>query len=131
MLEEGDRLTQLSIEKERLEMELNIIEDYESKGIEFDEERKLEVEESLEEINLESNSITETLDVLEQSLEFVQSKINQASTEVKTFDMDSIQPPMFKGLNSVEMARATLRTFFMVMLDLNVYKRDLEGKCIE
>lgn len=131
MLEEGDRLTQLSIEKERLEMELNIIEDYESKGIEFDEERKLEVEESLEEVNLESNSITETLDVLEQSLEFVQSKINQASTEVKTFDMDSIQPPMFKGLNSVEMARATLRTFFMVMLDLNVYKRDLEGKCIE
>ena len=38
---------------------------------------------------------------------------------------------MFKGLNSVEMARATLRTFFMVLLDLNVYKRDLETKCIE
>lgn len=29
------------------------------------------------------------------------------------------------------MARATLRTFFMVLLDLNVYKRDLETKCIE
>jgi hypothetical protein len=38
---------------------------------------------------------------------------------------------MFKGLNSVEMARATLRTFFMVLLDLNVYKRDLETKCLE
>lgn len=45
--------------------------------------------------------------------------------------MDSIQPPRFKGLNSVEMARATLRTFFMVLLDLNVYKRDLETKLIE
>lgn len=45
--------------------------------------------------------------------------------------MDSIQPPRFRGLSSVENARATLRTFFMVMLDLNVYKRDLENKCIE
>ena len=44
MLEEGDRLTELSIEKERLEMELNIIEENESKGIEFDEARKLEIE---------------------------------------------------------------------------------------
>ena len=31
----------------------------------------------------------------------------------------------------MENARATLRTFFMVLLDLNVYKRDLEQKCIE
>lgn len=31
----------------------------------------------------------------------------------------------------MEMARATLRTFFMVLLDLNVYKKDLEMKCIE
>ena len=50
---------------------------------------------------------------------------------MKSFDIDSIQPPRFKGLNSVEMARATLKTFFMVMLDLNVFKRDLETKCIE
>ena len=34
-------------------------------------------------------------------------------------------------MNSVEMARATLSTFFMVLLDLNVYKRELEQKCIE
>jgi hypothetical protein len=46
--------------------------------------------------------------------------------EVSSFDIDSIQPPRFKGLSNVENARATLRTFFGVMLDLNVYKRDLE-----
>ena len=29
------------------------------------------------------------------------------------------------------MARATLKTFFAVMLDLNVWKRDLEKQCVE
>ena len=45
--------------------------------------------------------------------------------------MDSIEAPRFKGLESVDVAKATLRTFFMVLLDLNIYKRDLETKCIE
>lgn len=45
--------------------------------------------------------------------------------------MESIAPPKFKGLNNVETARATLKTFFMVLLDLNVYKKDLENKLID
>ena len=85
----------------------------------------------LEDIATESNSITQTLDTLDEHLEFISSKINKLREEINSFDMDSIKPPRFKGLTSVEMARATLRTFFMVLLDLNVYKRDLETKCIE
>lgn len=42
-----------------------------------------------------------------------------------------MQAPRFKGLNNVDNARATLKTFFMVLLDLNVYKKDLENKLIE
>ena len=45
--------------------------------------------------------------------------------------MDSVQAPRFKGLNNVDNARATLKTFFMVLLYLNVYKKDLENKLIE
>lgn len=45
--------------------------------------------------------------------------------------MNAIDPPKFKGLNNVETAKATLKTFFMVLLDLNVYKKDLENKLIE
>ena len=45
--------------------------------------------------------------------------------------MDAVQPPRFKGLNNVDNARATLKTFFMVLLDLNVQKRDLENTLIE
>lgn len=71
------------------------------------------------------------LDTLDEHLEYVRVKCNQLTEQIQSFDMDSVQAPRFKGLNSVEAAKATLRTFFMVLLDLNVYKRDLEAKCIE
>ena len=37
----------------------------------------------------------------------------------------------FNALETVDSARETLKTFFQVVLDLNIYKRDLETKCIE
>lgn len=37
----------------------------------------------------------------------------------------------FNALDSIESAKATLKTFFQVVLDMNIYKRDLEQKCIE
>jgi Leucine-rich repeat (LRR) protein len=131
MFSEGDRLTELSIQQERLEFEqLAILEARES-GEEYDEARDLEIEVELEDIATESSSITQTLDTLEEHLNFVNNKINKLKEEIASFDMDSIQAPRFKGLSSVEMARKTLRTFFMVLLDLNVYKRELETKLIE
>ena len=71
MLEEGDRLTELSVLKERLELELQVIEDAEQNGEDFDEAKKIEIEAELDDLNLESNSITQTLDILEQNLEFI------------------------------------------------------------
>ena len=65
MLEEGDRLTELSVLKERLELELQVIEDAEQNGEDFDEAKKIEIEAELDDLNLESNSITQTLDILE------------------------------------------------------------------
>lgn len=62
---------------------------------------------------------------------YVQAKVTKLTDEIQAWDPESIKPPRFRGLNSVEMARATLKTFFMVLLDLNVYKKDLETKCIE
>lgn len=80
---------------------------------------------------LESDSITATLDVLEEHLDHVETKIASIESEIKAFNMESVQPPRFKGLNNVDNARATLKTFFSVLLDLNVYKKDLENKMIE
>lgn len=126
MLSEGDRLTEISVQKERLELERDqLLED------QSDEARLLEIEAELEEIVIESDSITSTLDTLDEHQQYLLNKVNKLTEEVNSIDMDSIQPPRFRGLSSVENARATLRTFFMVLLDLNVYKRDIENKCIE
>ena len=100
-------------------------------GGEFDEARQLEIEAELEDVVLESDSITATLDVLEEHLDHVETKVGQIEAEIKAFDINSVQAPRFKGLNNVENAKATLKTFFMVLLDLNVYKKDLENKLIE
>lgn len=126
MLSEGDRLTELCVQKERLELERDqLLED------QSDEARLLEIEAELEDVIIESDSITSTLDTLDEHQQYLIVKVNKLTEEVNSIDMESIQPPRFRGLSSVENARATLRTFFMVLLDLNVYKRDLENKCIE
>ena len=131
MLTEGDRLTELILQKERLESELNAIHVCMEEGIEYDEVRKLEIEGELEDVVLESDSITQTLDTIDEHLDYVSNQIANLNTQIKAFDMDAIQPPRFKGLTNVDMARQTLRTFFMVLLDVNVYKKELEAKCIE
>lgn len=61
----------------------------------------------------------------------METKINELTTEINSFDMDSVRPPRFTGLTSVDVAKATLQTFFLVMLDMNVYKKELEGKCLD
>lgn len=128
MLEEGDRMTELLFMKEKLTMEKEDIEEAEG---EKDEGRILEIDDNLKDVALEISSITETLDMLEETLEFVQSKINQVTEEINAFDIESIQPLSFNALDSIDSAKATLKTFFQVVLDLNIYKRDLEQKCIE
>ena len=80
---------------------------------------------------MEIVALTGTLDDLEETLEFIQSKINQISEEIEGFDYDSVTPLSFHALQSIESAKLTLQTFFQVVLDLNIYKRDLEQKCIE
>lgn len=129
MLEEGDKMTELLVMKEKLEFEKEMIEC--KPEDQRDEGRVLEIEENLKDIALEIESITQTLDMLEDTLEFVQDKIYQVTEEIESFDMESVTPLQFNALDSIESARITLKTFFQLFLDLNVYKRDLEQKCIE
>jgi CII-binding regulator of phage lambda lysogenization HflD len=129
MLEEGDRLTEALIEKEKLEFEKEELEALAKE--ERDEGRLLEIEDNLKDLVMAVTSITETLDMLQETLEFVQSKLNQVTEELEAFDVDSISPLSFNALESIDSAKATLKTFFQVVLDLNIYKRDLEAKCLE
>jgi seryl-tRNA synthetase len=126
MLEEGDKMTDLLIAKEKLEFEK---EELEAAG--KDEGRVLEIDESLKDIGLEIQSITDTLDYLEEALELVQDKVYQITEEIEGFDLESVTPLSFNALDNVESAKITLKTFFQIVLELNIYKRDLEQKCIE
>jgi hypothetical protein len=54
MLEEGDRMTELLIEKEKLEFEKEELEADDSK----DEGRIIEIDENLKDMSMEINSIT-------------------------------------------------------------------------
>jgi uncharacterized coiled-coil protein SlyX len=76
-------------------------------------------------------NITDALESLDETLNFVSKKINTLTEEVTALDIDNIAPLKFSGLQSVDAARVTLQTFFGVLLDINVYKRDLEMKCID
>lgn len=59
-------------------------------GEEYDEARDLEIEVELEDIATESDSITATLDNLEEHMAFVSEKINKLREEIASFDQDSI-----------------------------------------
>ena len=68
---------------------------------------------------------------MEDSYNFHLKKLNDLNEEAIALDATNIEPIKFSGLQSVDAARVTLQTFFSVMLDLNIYKRDLEAKCID
>ena len=75
--------------------------------------------------------MTDNLDSMDETLAYKNRKINDLCEEIAANDLEQIEPLKFGGLKSVEAAKVTLQTFFGVLLDLNVYKRDLEQKCIE
>ena len=127
MIDFGERLTDLMLLKERKEVEKVQLE----AEAEVDEGKLLELEEELDQILLEMNQITESLDSLDDTIDHINKKINVLCEEIAAVDADNIEPLKFSGLKSIDAARVTLQTFFGVLLDLNIYKRDLEQKCIE
>jgi peptidoglycan hydrolase CwlO-like protein len=58
----------------------------------------LEIGDKCKEADMEITALTGTLDDLEETLEFIQSKINQISEEIENFDYDSITPLSFHAL---------------------------------
>lgn len=80
---------------------------------------------------MQIQNCNDSLESLEDSYKFHLGKLNVLNEEAIALDPSNIEPIKFSGLQSVDAARVTLQTFFSVMLDLNIYKRDLEAKCIE
>lgn len=55
-----------------------------------DEARLLEIEAELEDIVIESDSITATLDTLEEHQQYLLSKVTKLTEEINAIDLESI-----------------------------------------
>lgn len=131
MFNEGDKLDRLMLEKDRKELEKQNLELIAEQAEVPDEGPILELEELIYQLTMEIQNVNETLESLEETHKFHSDKLNLLNEEAIALDCDNIEPLKFSGLQSVDAARVTLQTFFSVMLDVNIYKRDLETKCIE
>jgi len=92
------------------------------------------LEQELDDIKASEFIIVETLESLDTTLDFLQQRVNKQVEKIHEIDFEQqkVDKPLeFKGLRTVETAKITLRTFFEFLLDLNVQKRDLEGKIEE
>lgn len=76
MLQEGDRFTELMMQKQRLEIEREQLIEEVEKGFEH-EVRLLEIDSELNDVVIESDSIDQTLDTLEEHYRYVSDKIQQ------------------------------------------------------
>ena len=119
MLQLDERLSAHMLQKERKNLE---------KLNEEDEGRKFELEDELDTIQSEILVITEMLDSLDTTLSYINRKISSNAEKLAQAELDSVNSLSFAGLRSVDTAKATLKTFFNVVLELNIYKRDLEEK---
>ena len=91
----------------------------------------MELEEKQYQLTIQLEQTTEGLDSMDETFNFLNNKINRITEEVIALDIDNIEPIRFSGLQSVDAARVTLQTFFGVLLDLNIYQKELEIKCID
>ena len=131
MFAEGDKLNAIILDKERKEIEKQQLEMVATESEDFDEGKIIEMEEEIYQLTLQVQNINDSLESFEDSYNFHLEKLNRLNEEAIALDANNIEPLKFTGLQSVDAARVTLQTFFSVMLDLNIYKRDLETKCIE
>lgn len=92
----------------------------------------IEMEDELEAITAGETMIIETLETLDTTLDFVNGRINKLYDSLQEVDIENTSKALeFKGLKNIEAARLTLKTFFDMVLDLNVYKTDIEEKISE
>ena len=69
----------------------------------------------------------DNLDNLEEKNEFIEAKITSIKTSIIEFNPEDIDELKFEEVQSLEGARACLSAFFAILLDVNVYKRQLES----
>lgn len=84
------------------------------------------LEDEIDSLQAAELMLLETLESLDSTLSYVNDRIKRLEEQIHQTDFEKKQPLQFRGLQSVEAAKITLKTFFDMVLDLNFYQRDLE-----
>jgi len=71
-------------------------------------------------------AIQDNLDNMEEKNDFIDGKISGIKTAIIEFNPEDVDQLKFEEVQSIEGARACLGAFFGILLDVNVYKRELE-----
>jgi len=71
-------------------------------------------------------AIQDNLDNMEEKNAFIDGKISGIKTAIIEFNPEDVDQLKFEEVQSIEGARACLGAFFGILLDVNVYKRELE-----
>lgn len=131
LIEEGDKLNALTLEKERRKMEMEMLEERALAGEEEAEARIMELEEELYQLTFHQETLMSAFESCEDSLNRHYSRLADLQEEAQALNAQSQDMLKFPELKSVHAARMTLEVFFSQLLDLNLWKRDLENKCIQ
>ena len=117
--EEQTVLAKLQVRKQRLEQRRSQTED---------EAQQVLVVEELRQVDCELEAARETVETLETQADFVEAKLAQIDAELLQFSPDDVEQLRFDQVQSIEGARACLGAFFGILLDVNVYKTELEAR---
>lgn len=107
----------------------------EKQAIDGDEEaeaRIMELEEEVYQLTYQQEALMSSLESVEDSLNRHYSQLEVLRDEAQVLAAQSQDMLKFPSLqSSAHAARTTLEVFFSQLLDLNIWKRDLENKCIQ
>lgn len=71
--------------------------------------------------------VNENLETLEEKYDFIDNKVAGLNIKMREFSPDDIEQLKFDQVQSIEGARACLGAFFGILLDVNIYKKQLEN----
>lgn len=92
------------------------------------EEEMYQLNEEIEHLDFEMRAVQENIETLEEKNDFIESKMSSIQVELTSFSPSDIEALRFDSIHSIEGARACLGAFFGILLDVNVYKKQLENQ---
>ena len=84
----------------------------------------MQIDNEITDFNNQMNQIREHIESLEDKQAFISNKISQKSKQMIELQPGSVDSMVFADVQTLEGARASIATFFQILLDCNIQLRD-------